>query len=377
MAGSGVDAALVESTRWAVLRTKQQVYRWATLLALFACILPMTVAWLGSDEFRTVILVVDGTTFLVCLIGFLMLGRTAWVPVIERIMLGAIITFIGAWDVINLAIGRQPDSGEIVSGAPVFLLACIMLCLIIPTRWQRPLLLTFFAVHTAATWLNLVRFPWGGLQSTQITTDVLTLVAVLLLSVMGRYQRLLMRSEAEARELRELANTDLLTGLLNRRALYPTLEHSEHVVVALIDLDDFKAVNDMYGHERGDAVLAAFAKVLTTCVSERVEVLSAPQVARWGGEEFLVAFPGWAMPRAWARLEAARATVAADPDLVTTMSLGLVRRQAQENVSAMLKRADDLLYAAKRDGKNRIYAEIPQAHLSGLGEAESQSRDRS
>jgi diguanylate cyclase (GGDEF)-like protein len=152
------------------------------------------------------------------------------------------------------------------------------------------------------------------------------------------------------------AATDTLTGLLNRRAFEEhvasiRVEHSA-VAVAMADLDHFKTLNDTYGHETGDRALRLFARVL------REAVRATDCVARHGGEEFAVAFAGCTGADAQRAIDAVRArldaavTVAGLPQF--TMSVGVTDMGADETLSAALERADQALFAAKKQGRDRV-----------------------
>lgn len=155
-------------------------------------------------------------------------------------------------------------------------------------------------------------------------------------------------------QARILAETDALTGIPNRRkflawlddlAGQPTTEFS----VLMLDLDDFKRLNDEFGHIHGDDVLASVARTLEGHI--------APQhrLARYGGEEFVVALPGADLAEARERAELLRLAVgAATP---ATVSIGCAVRLSGEPASSVMHRADDQLLAAKRTGKNTVRAE--------------------
>jgi len=166
--------------------------------------------------------------------------------------------------------------------------------------------------------------------------------------------------EALQAQLREQADRDWLTGLDNRRYLAGVLEQvggTPQLSLAAVDLDHFKAVNDRFGHEVGDRVLARTAELLTAAVR------SSDVVARAGGEEFVVVMPGTDAVEAGACAGRLCAAIAAEPwhrlalGLTITASVGVVTADAETaSVEALVQLADRRLYAAKRAGRNRVDA---------------------
>jgi diguanylate cyclase (GGDEF)-like protein len=167
--------------------------------------------------------------------------------------------------------------------------------------------------------------------------------------------------EAVAR-IQELATRDELTGLINRRHMLELLEQERQRCVrsgrsfclALIDVDDFKQVNDRWGHATGDEVLRNLAR-------EALAVVRTSDVlARWGGEEFVLLLSDARLPLASGGVERLRLRIEAaslletDPTLRITVSAGLTEHIAGEAVSDVLARADRALYQAKAEGRNRI-----------------------
>lgn len=157
-------------------------------------------------------------------------------------------------------------------------------------------------------------------------------------------------------DYRRISETDVLTGLANRRALMAQLharaaERGERGTLhfAMLDIDDFKQVNDTYGHDVGDAVLRALATELT-----RLEQGCA--VGRLGGEEFGILLDGMSDTQTLALLQRLleRVRRIRAKGVAFTFSAGVARLHPDGDVSALLKRADRALYAAKRDGKSRI-----------------------
>jgi diguanylate cyclase (GGDEF)-like protein len=165
----------------------------------------------------------------------------------------------------------------------------------------------------------------------------------------------------QARELNELSTTDALTGLGNRRRMEATSEaliaahgHDAFLTAILLDVDHFKAVNDTFGHAVGDIVLRIVAKRLQGAVDENVHV------ARWGGEEFLVAAVGLDETQGRSLAERLRLAVGATPfaiggdqAIAVTVSGGCAVMPAAA-FHAAVESADAALYDAKRSGRNRI-----------------------
>jgi diguanylate cyclase (GGDEF)-like protein len=152
------------------------------------------------------------------------------------------------------------------------------------------------------------------------------------------------------------ASTDTLTGLLNRRAFSEQVgavpPHLRPIAMAMADLDHFKMLNDTYGHETGDRALRLFARVL------RDSLRGSDLVSRYGGEEFAIAFPDCSAIDATRALNVARAqldaaiTVGGLPKF--TASFGITDAEPGEELTAVLRRADDALMLAKRQGRDRV-----------------------
>ncbi|PJI88739.1 GGDEF domain-containing protein [Sphingomonas koreensis] len=163
-------------------------------------------------------------------------------------------------------------------------------------------------------------------------------------------------------EARDNARRDPLTELPNRRAFeeaYAELAAAgAGMCVALCDVDHFKGVNDRFGHAVGDRVLKTIAETLKACCGGHL-------VARYGGEEFAILFAATGLESARVTLDNARATVAAKryrlretdaPLGEITFSAGLTLVADGESLGTSVGRADRLLYAAKKDGRNCVHA---------------------
>jgi diguanylate cyclase (GGDEF)-like protein len=164
---------------------------------------------------------------------------------------------------------------------------------------------------------------------------------------------------SQRHELQRLAFSDALTGLMNRRAFDETMEcemrsgrRGEPLVLLLIDIDSFKAINDEYGHPAGDEVIRQVGHVLQTNV--RVD----DTVSRYGGEEFVMLLRGLRIDDAEAIAERLRMQIAGMgglPEAIgVTVSIGLAVYDPGDTFASLLKRSDDALYCAKRSGRNRV-----------------------
>jgi len=162
----------------------------------------------------------------------------------------------------------------------------------------------------------------------------------------------------------EMAIIDSLTGLYNRRYMeghmrtlvQEAIQRGKPLSVLVADIDYFKAVNDSHGHDAGDRVLKDFAARL------RENIRGIDLACRFGGEEFVVMMPDTDLAKAYIVGERLRQRIANEPfqvsqdkQLSITSSVGLAALEGVEDTpEALLKRADQALYSAKRDGRNRV-----------------------
>jgi diguanylate cyclase len=243
---------------------------------------------------------------------------------------------------------------------------------------------------------NQLREQVGGLQSSvQGATDVGTLKHILesrlegLLGTMDehRQQRDVREQEVAAKlqglaervanmeqealgyrehleEQRQKALIDPLTGLPNRAAWSERLEHEEsrwregggELLLAMLDLDHFKSINDSYGHQAGDKVLKIIAGEL------RKRLRPHDFIARFGGEEFVLLMPGTSLKDGIGLMERLRAAIEACPfhfkgqRVTITVSSGVAAFRSAEQSAVVLKRADQALYRAKSAGRNQVQA---------------------
>jgi diguanylate cyclase (GGDEF)-like protein len=253
-------------------------------------------------------------------------------------------------------VGLADYSAGIATSMAVFYLVPVMVAAFVFGRAPGLLMACFVAaVNLVADWLQFSRDPgvppsiafWNSSSRLAISAVLVVLVAAL---------RHLWHQE------KLVARIDVTTGVPNARALFERLEESlafarrndSALSVCLFDLDDFKSVNDVHGHPAGDRLLREVAQAAGGALRP------GDTVARWGGDEFVLVLPGAngsdaraAVDRLLETLEAA----AARGGVPVTLSAGVVTTPlADIEPEELLKRADELMYEAKRAGKNRIVA---------------------
>ena len=163
-------------------------------------------------------------------------------------------------------------------------------------------------------------------------------------------------------EMEQLARHDALTGLYNRRTLDDII-HSEiqrsirthrGFAIAIADIDNFKKINDGYGHDCGDYVLKSLALIF------REQIRTTDTVGRWGGEEFLFVFPETTCEGARIVLERVRETIAEhdfhfdNRDFKISITAGFSFHSSQYDAGIITKEADTALYNGKNNGKNQV-----------------------
>lgn len=180
------------------------------------------------------------------------------------------------------------------------------------------------------------------------------------LTITSYYFRVASFTSEQQMEL--LANTDLLTGLPNRRGIYPLLNAQHELFlrtgtgfsVVLADIDNFKHCNDQYGHDCGDYVLREISRLL------RSRLRKYDVAGRWGGEEFLLLFPGSGTTSAAVVAEDIRKTIESyqfvfnQQSFSVTMTFGVATQSENSSIDGTIKLADDALYQGKKAGRNQV-----------------------
>ncbi|ODS54778.1 MAG: diguanylate cyclase [Agrobacterium sp. SCN 61-19] len=265
------------------------------------------------------------------------------------------------FDLVHVWVIRQLTLGEFSSRQAVLWKAVAMAAKIAVFAYGLNVIAHFILVG-----LGLLPYPLGPalVVATMLTPPVSFIVAVIAYSVVGLaiYDLGVSRQRFET-----LSRTDMLSGLMNRRAFLDTFEAARGpVALILLDIDRFKSVNDTLGHKAGDDVIVQTANCLTT-------VLGPDEaIARIGGEEFAVLLTAQGTEQAMEIAEAIRASVEgmrleiSGRPVSISVSAGVAEGVAELGFSELFSGADRALYLAKASGRNRIVhaKELPGMPLS-------------
>lgn len=201
---------------------------------------------------------------------------------------------------------------------------------------------------------------------------VASLILTYILYVKESALNLLIQKERSAlNELKRLSITDSLTGLFNRRYINKKLEfeigqakqHKTPLSLAILDIDNFKKINDQYGHNHGDYVLQEVSDLL------RLHLPQEEFLARWGGEEFLIIFPNQSLESAVQLCNEIRERIihhGCDTPIDITVSFGVAEYQPGYEHNSFIARADSALYQAKKSGRNQVFQYTEVTHAQTL-----------
>lgn len=227
----------------------------------------------------------------------------------------------------------------------------------------------FFAAVLLSLKFNRTTAPELELAYTGVVVLMLigsTLLSLRLYQLRGRLRKQRQALAVALEENRELASRDALTGLINRRHMLELLHLEQRrclrgvrtMLLAQMDIDHFKNINDTYGHAVGDKALQTFAEVVQD------NIRSSDVLSRWGGEEFVLLLSdtdieGALLTLNRVRLAVQNACVAGVTEtLQMTVSIGLAAHVPGEGFEATLDRADKALYCAKRAGRNQVVLDV-------------------
>eukprot|EP01022_Parablepharisma_sp_SALTPOND_P007888 TRINITY_DN13383_c0_g2_i2.p1 TRINITY_DN13383_c0_g2~~TRINITY_DN13383_c0_g2_i2.p1 ORF type:complete len:371 (+),score=133.15 TRINITY_DN13383_c0_g2_i2:473-1585(+) len=219
-------------------------------------------------------------------------------------------------------------------------------------------ILVLATYHPQSINLRIELIQWLGFL---LILCSLSVIGLQLNKFLRRYRRQNLQLKEAMDKIEELAITDELTKLFNRRHVIKIINEQMALAargvssfsVCYMDLDHFKIINDTLGHDAGDKVLVRTSELLTASLRE------VDKVARFGGEEFLAVLINSTVERSVDVAERLRRRIEQEnfqevgSDLRVTISIGVAQYQPHETVDDVLKRADEALYRAKRAGRNR------------------------
>ena len=255
---------------------------------------------------------------------------------------------------IAVALAATPGAGD---GAVLYMWPVLWMTFFFGRRGTISIVVCIGIAHAATLLVLPAASSYPG-RWVDVMVSV-SVVGIVILTLADRNDQLLTQLANEAR-------TDALTGLLNRRGfeerasleLARARREQSSIAIAAFDLDYFKRINDEWGHEVGDRVLARTGRLLASQARE-IDV-----VARFGGEEFLVLLPGADAASAEDFAERVRTALSAeDPELPSVRaSAGVLSAVAPTSIDYLVHAADTALYSAKRSGRDRIVA-LPHDRL--------------
>lgn len=348
-----------------VARVEGQAGRAASVIhaiAIFGLIVTLSyTAFFITYDLQTLLgLVIADASFAVVYLVIVLLARLGrQFDAAMLLLAGAIVQLL----VTTAFVGRE-------AGFHLFLLLAAPLVFLMFTERQRMLRWAFAAVALGAFLVAQFTLPAATAAATLPPTvlaamlSLNTLLVSSMLFILAGYthvraERARAAADQSAARAEYLANTDALTGLATRRPVLERLhalsvQTEEIYCLAVGDLDEFKAINDVHGHACGDAVLAAVGAPL------REALRVTDSVGRWGGEEFIFVLPEASLDDAAVMMERIRSRVGSAPigcgdhEHAITMSIGLTDGDHAGTPHIAITRADDALYAAKASGRDRV-----------------------
>jgi len=351
MSTSGVKISLL----------KRQAYLIALPVTLLAVLLTFALDLRnGSDVFNQVALPLLAVTLLtLTLLLYLRAVPLRWIE--HGFFVVAAGTFLAKFGSLAL---QSPLSAPDADVAQVYIWAPFISLLAFLIYGLREALKRSLLIYALSAGVGLSAVVWGGAESlgnlTRLTEFYLASgLWLAMLYVLGTLKTDLFQLQAQFGEMQRLAHQDVLTGVGNRRRMEAQLAQQVEQfqryglgwAVLLFDIDGFKEVNDAHGHDRGDYVLQETARLM------QYELRGTDQLARWGGEEFLILVQQTDLVHARALAERLRGLLGqhsfGEVGRITA-SFGVAAYRDGESVSSLIQRADDALYRAKSAGKNRV-----------------------
>ncbi|MCL6539410.1 MAG: GGDEF domain-containing protein [Roseiflexus sp.] len=361
----------IEQERRSFEQQRRRIYRVAGVLGMLAILYTQYIIYIGTEEspLYEITYTINHIAFAsVCFAIVWMLGRQR-VPLerVERFMLFFFIFQSLVFNGIVPALLRQHLDNLFLDtiGDDIWflLIVCVLAVHLYDLRRGALIAGSVYGLSFAIVVVQIVSWNMPGIDgedSEHVLRAYLMGGALLVfLVVLAMYRSHIERLHTEYEVMANLAYTDTLTSLPNRRRLYEDVyrlialaeRYGQEFCVCLFDLDHFKRLNDTHGHLVGDQVLQEVAQVA------RLHLRAADLFGRWGGEEFVVLLPQTRLSDAQTALERVRLalhTIALPSVHPITASFGIAAYLPGDTSESLLHRADQALYLAKTTGRNRI-----------------------
>lgn len=344
----------------------ESAVRWAYLIVLIGLVLAIGVLWamVGTvDVFRRITFPTLLAVNVVLIAGIV--ARRVPLRIVGAWLVGSttvlLLGRLASWEA-ELVARPEDLRGSVVAVLAWFGVVFAMSFLVFGTRGGAIISLSGFvvlylAVGASASWGMLADHAWSELL---VFTPVGHAALIAIVWVLTRSTERLAAARATAQLMELQISTDPLTGVANRRRLDDELgrhvaqarRYDRPLSVVVLDLDRFKTINDTYGHEVGDRVLVETVERLQATIRD------ADLLGRWGGEELLILAPHTDHEAARSLAQRCRRAIASAPmsdaGVTVTASLGVATLGPDDDVRALLRRADLAMYAAKTDGRDRV-----------------------
>ena len=373
----------IEQERRSFEQQRRRIYRVAGVLGMLAILYTQYIIYIGTEEspLYEITYTINHIAFAsVCFAIVWMLGRQR-VPLerVERFMLFFFIFQSLVFNGIVPALLRQHLDNLFLDtiGDDIWflLIVCVLAVHLYDLRRGALIAGSVYGLSFAIVVVQIVSWNMPGIDgedSEHVLRAYLMGGALLVfLVVLAMYRSHIERLHTEYEVMANLAYTDTLTGLPNRRRLYEDVyrlialaeRYGQEFCVCLFDLDHFKRLNDTHGHLVGDQVLQEVAQVA------RLHLRAADLFGRWGGEEFVVLLPQTRLSDAQTALERVRLalhTIALPNVHAITASFGIAAYLPGDTSESLLHRADQALYLAKATGRNRIVLDSDPVEAWGV-----------
>ena len=322
------------------------------------------IAWsgaiLGSISMLGYLIVGYWLDALYGLISLIFFASILYLTSLQRISFNTASLLFSSFGVVLVTIGYI-TSASVADGLIYMIIPTIIIALLRPFREAIVWLLIYYSVFLSINLFDIANHT----ISLNVFIQLFSIHVVLFLIISYyRDQEQIMRQQLEVfnGQLKKEVSIDALTGAYNRRAFRTMIDralqqrdrHGETFVLAIIDIDYFKRVNDTYGHQKGDEVLQAVGKHL------QKHIRQSDALIRYGGEEFVICFHDINLDQAKVIMEKIRHSIEM-LDLLEksniTISGGISALRSDDIGSSLMRRADKALYAAKASGRNAIFVE--------------------